>query len=196
MRVMRRSISRKLSGAHTMVFWIICRAVRRAATAVFRQALKTRNASIIPPRLFGVTVRMPEGRMRGILGVEVVVLAAPAPILPVGRGDLEHCDPGLLQEAQEPGAIAAGRLDTDALDVAERAHPNEHLSIALAGTGEGLRPQHTVLLVDHGRDVQVLVGIDTSDDARNFSLSFHGEPPGSTVIDGFAETDCMDRTVT
>ena len=56
---MRRSISRKLSGAHTIVFWIICRAMRRAVTAVFRQALKTRNASIIPSRLFGVTVRMP-----------------------------------------------------------------------------------------------------------------------------------------
>ena len=57
--------------------------------------------------------------MRRILGVEVVVLTAPAPILPVGRGDLEHCDPALLQEAQQPGAIAAGRPDPDALDVAE-----------------------------------------------------------------------------
>jgi hypothetical protein len=40
------------------------------------------------------------------------------------------------------------------------------------------------------------VGVDTSDDATNSSLRIHGEPPGSTVIDGFAETDCMDRTVT
>src|SRR3954447_2018526 len=63
--------------------------------------------------------------MRRILGVEVVILTAPAPILPVGRGDFEHRDPGLLQEAQEPGAIAAGRLNPDALDFAERAHPGE-----------------------------------------------------------------------
>ena len=115
--------------------------------------------------------------MRGILGVEIVVLAAPATILPVGRGDLEYCDPGLLQKAQEPGTVAAGRLDTDALDVAERAHPGEHLPIALAGTGEGLRPQHTVLLVDHRRDVQVLVGVDTSDNAMKSSWRFHGSLP-------------------
>jgi hypothetical protein len=135
--------------------------------------------------------------MRRILGVEIVVLAAPAPILPVRRGDLEDCDPGLLQEAQQPGAIAAGRLDPNALDVAERAHPGEHLPIALAGAGEGVRPQHTILLVDHRRDVQILVGIDTPDDAADCSfLRIHDESPGSLVIDGFAQTDCMDRTVT
>jgi hypothetical protein len=60
-----------------------------------------------------------------------------------------------------------------------------------------LRPQHTVLLVDHCRDVQVLVGVNAPDDAADCSfLRIHDEPPGSTVIDGFAETDCMDRTVT
>jgi hypothetical protein len=105
--------------------------------------------------------------VRGILGIEVVVLATPAPILPVGRSHLEHCDPSLLQEAQEPGAIAAGRLDPDTLDFAERAHPGEHLPIALAGAGEGLRPQDTVLLVDRRRDVQILVSIDTPDNTAN-----------------------------
>ena len=60
-----------------------------------------------------------------------------------------------------------------------------------------MRPQHTVLLVDDRRDVQVLMGIDTPDNATNCSfLRIHDEPPGSTVIDGFAQTDCMDRTVT
>jgi hypothetical protein len=72
-----------------------------------------------------------------------------------------------------------------------------YLSIALAGTGEGLRSQHPVLLVDDRRDVQVLVGIDAPDDAADcFFLPIHDEPPGLTVIDGFAKTDCMDRTVT
>jgi hypothetical protein len=53
------------------------------------------------------------------------------------------------------------------------------------------------LLVDHRRDVQVLVSVDAPDDAADCSLlRIHDEPPGSTVIDGFAETDCMDRTVT
>jgi hypothetical protein len=45
--------------------------------------------------------------------------------------------------------------------------------------------------------VQVLVGVDTADNAANYSfLRIHDEPPGATVIDGFAQTDCMDRTVT
>jgi hypothetical protein len=58
-RVILRSVSRSSSGAQTMVLWIICRATRRAAAAVSRQALSTRSASIIPSRLFGVTVRLP-----------------------------------------------------------------------------------------------------------------------------------------
>jgi hypothetical protein len=45
--------------------------------------------------------------------------------------------------------------------------------------------------------VQVLVSVDAPDDAANCSfLRIHDKPPGSTVIDSFAETDCMDRTVT
>jgi hypothetical protein len=42
-----------------MVFWIICNAMRRATTAVFRHALRTRKDSIMPSRLLGVTVRLP-----------------------------------------------------------------------------------------------------------------------------------------
>src|SRR3954453_6407512 len=121
MRVMRRSISRKLSGAHTMVFWIICSAMRRAATAVFRQALKTRNASIIPSRLFGVTVRIPA---------------------------------------------------------------NAACAAFWASKSSFLPRRH------HRRAVQVLVGVDTPDNTANCSfLRFYDETPGSTVIDGFAETD-------
>ena len=59
MRVILRSSSRNSSGAQTIVFWIICRATRRAATAVLRQALSTRRDSIMPLRLLGVTVRLP-----------------------------------------------------------------------------------------------------------------------------------------
>ncbi|GAA0272738.1 hypothetical protein GCM10008965_45570 [Methylorubrum aminovorans] len=55
-----------------------------------------------------------EGRVRCTLGVEVVVLASPPPILDVGGGHLQHLDPSLLQEAEQAGAIAAGRLDPDA----------------------------------------------------------------------------------
>ncbi len=42
-RVMSRKTSRNPSGAQTIVFWIICRATRRAATTVLRHALRTRR---------------------------------------------------------------------------------------------------------------------------------------------------------
>lgn len=58
-RVKVRNWSRSPSGAATIVLWIICGAIRRAVTAVLRQATNTRNASIIPSRLRGVTVRWP-----------------------------------------------------------------------------------------------------------------------------------------
>src|SRR5215212_3634038 len=59
MRVILRSWSRRSSGAQTTVLWIICSATRRAATAVFRHAFRTRRDSIMPSRLLGVTVRLP-----------------------------------------------------------------------------------------------------------------------------------------
>ena len=59
MRVILRSVSRRSSGAQTMVLWIICSATRRAATAVLRQAFSTRRDSTIPSRLLGVMVRRP-----------------------------------------------------------------------------------------------------------------------------------------
>ena len=43
--------------------------------------------------------------MGGVLGVEIVVLAASTPILLVGGRDLEDRDLCLLHEAQEPCAV-------------------------------------------------------------------------------------------
>jgi hypothetical protein len=37
--------------------------------------------------------------VRRALGIEVVILAAPAAIVRVGGRDLQHLDPGLLHEA-------------------------------------------------------------------------------------------------
>ena len=53
--------------------------------------------------------------MGGVLGVEIVVLAASTPILLVGGRDREDRDLCLLHEAQEPCAVTARRLDSDTL---------------------------------------------------------------------------------
>src|SRR3546814_4409969 len=59
MRVISRSDSRNVSGALMISIWISCNAIRRAATAVLRHTLSTRNDSTNPSRVFGVTVRIP-----------------------------------------------------------------------------------------------------------------------------------------
>src|ERR1700687_1680925 len=106
MRVILRNVSRSSAAAQTMVLWIICNAMRRAATAVFRQALSTRKDSIMPSRLFGVTVRLPaKAACAALLGVEIVVFAAFATVVLVRCRDLENFDAGLLHVAQKPRAI-------------------------------------------------------------------------------------------
>ena len=139
MRVILRSVSRSSSGAQTIVLWIICRATRRAATAVLRQALSTRSDSIMPSRLLGRDGALAgEGGMGGVLRIEIVVLAALATIVPVRRRDLQDLDAGLLQVAKQPRAVGAGRLDADALELPEGAHPGEHLLVAVPGRREAL----------------------------------------------------------
>ena len=103
--------------------------------------------------------------MGSVLRVEIVVLAAPAPIVLVRRRHLQHLDPGVLHEAEQTRAIAAGRFNADALDVPERSHPCQHLPVSLTGGGEASGSQNAILFVDDGRDVQILVGIDAADDA-------------------------------
>ena len=106
-----------------------------------------------------------KGGMGRVLSVEIVVLATPAAILLVGGRDLENRDPCLLHEAQEPCAIAAGRFYPDALQVAEGAHPGEHLAIALPGGGEASCSDNPILFVDDRCDVKILVGIDAANNA-------------------------------
>ena len=119
-----------------------------------------------------------------VLRVEIVILAAPTAIVPVRRRDLQNLDPGRLNEAQQAGPIAAGALDADALDLTEGSHPGEHLPIALAGRGEALASQNTVAFIDDRRDMQILVGVHTADNASLPArvLDVHSKPPGSTVL--------------
>src|SRR5271163_3204930 len=116
--------------------------------------------------------------MGSVLGVEIVVLAASTPILLVGGRDFEDRDLCLLHEAQEPCAIAAGRLYADALQLSEGAHPGQHLAIALPSRGEGLRSNDPILFVDDRCDVKILVSIDAADDGTYSFDDRHSQPPG------------------
>ena len=91
--------------------------------------------------------------MGRVLGIEIVVLAASAAILLVRGCDLENRNPGLLLETEKACAIAASRLYTDALQLSEGAHPGENLAISLPGSGEGVRAENPILVIDDRRDV-------------------------------------------
>src|SRR5271163_2459757 len=123
--------------------------------------------------------------MGRVLGVEIVVLSSPPSILLVGGRDLEDHDLCLLHKAQEPCAVAAGRLDSDALKLTEGEHPGEHLAIALPGRGEGSCSEDPILLIDYRCDVKILMGIDAAD---NVSLSpfddRHSQPPDCHALTG------------
>jgi hypothetical protein len=100
----------------------------------------------------------------GVLGIQVVVLAASAPVAPVRGRDLEDLDAGPLQVAEQPGAVGAGRLDADAPEHPQGAHPGEHPLVAVPGGGEGPTAEDLIVLVDDGGDVEILVSIDAADD--------------------------------
>ena len=129
--------------------------------------------------------------------IAVATVATPTPILPVRSRDLEDRDLCLLHKAQEPCAVAAGRLDSDALKLTEGEHPGEHLAIALPGRGEGSCSEDPILFIDYRCDVKILMGIDAAD---NVSLSpfddRHSQPPDCHALTGFTGTECADRTVT
>ena len=121
--------------------------------------------------------------MRGVLRVKIVVLAAPAAILPVRRRDLENLDPGVQQKAQEPGTIGGGGLDANTLDLPEGSPPDEHLPTALRGRGEAPGSDKPILFADDRRDMQILVGVHAADGATSCAFpSVHFGPPGSTVV--------------
>src|SRR5690242_12560411 len=104
--------------------------------------------------------------MSGVLSVEVIVLAALAAIAPVRCGDLQDLDAGPLQVTEQPRAVGAGRLDANTPKRAEGAHPGEHLLVAVPGRREALACEDAVTLIDDGRDVQILVGVDAAGDER------------------------------
>jgi hypothetical protein len=118
--------------------------------------------------------------MRSILSVEIIILATPATIEPIRRRDFQNVDAGLLHEAQESGAVAAGGFDTDALDIAEGSHPGKHLPIPLASCRKASGSDNTILLVNHSRDMQILVGVHAAHDASfcAFFTTSHSGSPG------------------
>jgi hypothetical protein len=63
-----------------------------------------------------------EGCVRGILSIQIIIFAALAAIVRVGRRDLQNLDASVMHIAQEPRAIGARRLDADATELPVAKH--------------------------------------------------------------------------
>ena len=106
--------------------------------------------------------------MSRVLRVEVVILTPPAAILFVWRSDFQDFNAGSLQMTQQSGAIAASRFDTDTRKITKRAHPRHHLPIPLPCRGKAMGAEYLVTLIDHGSNMQIFVGIHTTDNTGGF----------------------------
>jgi hypothetical protein len=133
-----------------------------------------------------------------ILGVEIIVLPPPAPVMFVGRRNLQDLDACGLHVAQKPSPIGSCRLNADALKVSKGTHPGKHLPLALSRCRKALGSEHLVPFVDNSGDVKILVRVNTAnnDTGHRLLTNFHAGSPGQSLDRRFTETRCLDRTVT
>ena len=110
----------------------------------------------------------PERSVRGRHRIDQIVLALAAPRLQIGTRDLEHRYTRQGQMAGNARTVAAGGFDTDPADVALRAQPREHGTIAGAGRREGLGAEHVSRMVHDRGPVQVLMSVDAANDGTGF----------------------------
>ena len=104
--------------------------------------------------------------MGGVLSVEIVVFASPAPVLPVRGRDLEDRNPRLLHKAQEACAVAAGAFDTHADESAKTMQPGQEFLVAIWCGGELCGAQKPTSSAERGNGVAILVGVNAADDLR------------------------------
>jgi hypothetical protein len=77
--------------------------------------------------------------------------------------DLDDLDAVVCQVASEASAVGAGALDADLGERAEALQPLPQRRVALRVGFEGGRVEDSSSLVDHRRDVDVLVGVNPSE---------------------------------
>jgi hypothetical protein len=106
-----------------------------------------------------------QGCARGQFGVDRVALTQALVGVGVRLVDLEHGDPLGAQRPYEPGRVGAGRLDSDALDLAVPAQPRDQPRISTRVRREGSRTERPALSVENADVVLVGVRVDTGDDS-------------------------------
>jgi phosphohistidine phosphatase SixA len=86
--------------------------------------------------------------------VEVVILAAPAMVQFVGRGNFQKLDTSGLHLAQQTCTLAARVFNPNTLEIAEGSHPSQHQAIYVAGSREARRAEDTVAMISDSSDMK------------------------------------------
>ncbi len=99
-------------------------------------------------------------------GVGLVGLPVAAAMLPVRAHHLSHIDALSREVAGYAGTPRAGPLHPNGDDLAMRAHPAPQLPVADSRGRERLGADQTSELVEHCREVNVLVRVDAAEHVR------------------------------
>jgi hypothetical protein len=105
-----------------------------------------------------------EHRSSGGFSIEDIGLAASASLLSVRSVDLHHADASSSEEASQARTPRSAPLDANNVELAVRLQPGQKFSIAVTGGRERLGAEQPTDVVEHSRDMNFLVSVDTADD--------------------------------
>jgi hypothetical protein len=129
------------------------------------------------------------GRLAGLhgagggLGVDRVGLAMAAAGGPVWPVDLHHPLPVAAEETGQFGPVAAGALDSERLDLAQRVSPAQQLGVASGGGRHQCGRQPAAQLVLGAGHVHLFVGVDPDREARRLGVCDGGNRRPSCSTD-------------
>jgi hypothetical protein len=84
----------------------------------------------------------------------------------IGLIHLDDVQSASTEMPAQPGTPRRGALDTDREDFPEAAQPARQVAITASGRGKRFGVELAAELVEHDRDMKLLVGIDSGDDAH------------------------------
>ena len=119
---------------------------------------------------------------RGQLGIDRIALAHASARVRMGLVDLEHPHPPRAQIANQPGRVAARRLDGDHGELAEARKPAEELGVAVHGRRKALRAEQRAALIQSGGMVAIGVRIYSANNER--LLVLHPVPAVLSIREG------------
>src|ERR671918_1064793 len=162
-----RSWPRTTSGAVSQMLWNWLAAAVRALSAPARATRSWRSASTGPSPGLGCGGGVAsEDRSCRRLGIDRVGLAAASPVVTVRLVDLDHVQPPGAQMPGQSRTPRAGAFHPDRQHLPEAGDPAGQVLVAARRGRERRGVQQPAQLVEHDRDMDVFVGVDTGDDPQ------------------------------